>query len=138
MVGGFIGSPPMNFIKGAIIKKDGKLHFNEGVFHVRIIDAMAQKLNQYVNKEITFGIRPEDIYDKLFVSSAPPENTIRAACEVVEPMGAEVYLHLNTGKNTMIAKVGGHDRPEVNQDMDLVFDMSKVHFFDKNTDNIII
>ncbi len=137
-VAGFIGSPPMNFIKGAIIGKDGKFYFNEGVFHVRIIDAMIPKLDAYINKEIIFGIRPEDIYDKLFVSSAPPENTIRATCEVVEPMGAEVYLHLNTGKNTMIAKVGGHDRPEVNQDMDLVFDMSKVHFFDKDTDNLIV
>ena len=37
-----------------------------------------------------------------------------------------------------IAKVGGHDRPTINQDMDLVFDMSKIHFFDKDTDNTIV
>lgn len=137
-VAGFIGSPPMNFVKGAIVKKEGKFYFNEGSFQVKIIDAMAQKIATYLNKEVIFGIRPEDIYDKLFVSEAPPENTIKATCEVIEPMGSEVYLHLNTGKNSLVARVGGHDKPTLNQDMDLVFDMSKIHFFDKDSDNTIV
>jgi hypothetical protein len=37
-----------------------------------------------------------------------------------------------------VARVGAHDRPEVNRDMDLVFDMSKVHFFDKDTEQTIV
>ena len=137
-VAGFIGSPPMNFVKGDIIRKNGKIFFNEGRFNVRLVDAMVNAIMPYADKEVIFGIRPEDIYDKLFVSSAPPENTIRATCEVIEPMGSEAYLYLNTGKNPLIARVGGHDKPAINQDMDLVFDMSKVHFFDKDTDITII
>ncbi|MFH1997041.1 MAG: sn-glycerol-3-phosphate ABC transporter ATP-binding protein UgpC [Candidatus Omnitrophota bacterium] len=137
-VAGFIGSPTMNFIDGSLVKKNGKLFFTEGSFYVKVIDEMISKLTPYTGKEISFGIRPEDIFDKLFVSDAPPENTVRAICEVVEPMGAEVFLHLKTGTNTMVAKVGGHDMPEVNQDIDLVFDMSKVHFFDKTTEETII
>lgn len=137
-VAGFIGSPPMNFIKGNIIKKEGKFYFNEGRFQVRIIDAMIKKLLPYMDSEIIFGLRPEDIYDKLFVSDAPPENTIKATCEVIEPMGSEAYLYLNTGKNQLVAKVGGHNKPTINQDMDLVLDMSKIHFFDKDTDETIV
>ncbi len=137
-VASFIGSPPMNFIKGTITKKEAKLYFNEGNFQVKIIDAMVSKVSACINKEVIFGIRPEDIYDKLFVSYAPSENTIRANCEVIEPMGSEVYLHLNTGKNLLIAKVGGHNKPAINQDMDLVFDMAKIHFFDKDTDITIV
>ena len=137
-VAGFMGSPGMNFVKGAIIKKDGRLYFNEGKFQVKIVDSMFKSLTNYVDKEVIFGIRPEDIYDKLFVSSAPPENTIKATCEVIEPMGSEAYLYLNTGKSSLIAKVGGHNKPTINQDMDLVFDMSKIHFFDKDTDITII
>lgn len=137
-VAGFIGSPPMNFIKGTVIKREDKLYFNEGNFQVRIIDAMLPKVSPYLNREVIFGIRPEDIYDKLFVSYASADNTIKANCEVIEPMGAEVYLHLNTGRNALIARVGGHDRPTTNQDIDLVFDMSKVHFFDKDTDITVI
>lgn len=137
-VAGFIGTPPMNFVKGSVIKKDGKFYFNEGKFQVKIIDSMMKAVEPYLEKEIIFGIRPEDIYDKLFVSEAPSENTIKATCEVIEPMGSEAYLYLNTGKNPLIAKVGGHDKPAINSEMDLVFDMSKIHFFDKDTDKTII
>lgn len=137
-VAGFIGSPPMNFMDGKIIKKDGRLYFNEGKIVVKIIEEMYKQLIPFVGKEVIFGIRSEDIYDKLFVSEAPPENVVRVNCEVFEPMGSEVYLHLNTGRHSFIARVGAHDRPPVNQDMDLVFDMSKVHFFDKDTKETII
>ncbi len=137
-VAGFIGTPPMNFIKGTVIKKESKLYFNEGKFQVKIIDSMVKTIASYLEKEVIFGIRPEDIYDKLFVSEAPSENTIRATCEVIEPMGSEAYLYLNTGKSPLTARVGGHDKPAINSEMDLVFDMSKIHFFDKDTDKTII
>lgn len=137
-VAGFIGSPPMSFMRGIIIKKDNRLYFNEGKICVKLVDDMREKLFVYLNKEIILGIRSEDIYDKLFVSEAPPENVVRVNCEVYEPMGSEVYLYLNTGKHTFIARVGAHNRPKVNQDMDLVFDMSKAHFFDKDSEETIV
>ena len=137
-VASFIGLPPMNFMNGKIIKKERKYYFDEGKFQVKIVEDMYNTLVPYEGKEITFGIRAEDIYDKLFVAVAPLENTIQATCEVVEPMGSEVFLYLNSGKNQFIARVGAHNRPEVNRDMDLVFDMSKVHFFDKETESTIL
>ena len=137
-VAGFIGFPPMNFMVGKIIKKDSRFYFNEGKFIVKLVEEMNSSIEKYLNREVVFGIRSEDIYDKLFVSEAPPENIIRSICEVVEPMGSEVYLHLNTGKHTFIARVGAYNRPEVNRDMDLVFDMSKVHFFDKDNEETVI
>jgi multiple sugar transport system ATP-binding protein len=128
----------MNFMNGIIAKKDSKLFFNEGNFMIKIADEMNNKLMPYANKEVTLGIRPEDVYDKLFVQYASPDNTITATCEVIEPMGAEVYLYLNSGKHTFIARVGGHNKPAVNQEMDMVFDMSKAHFFDPRTENTIL
>jgi len=136
-VASFIGSPPMNFMLGEIIKKEGKFYFDEGKIQVKLVEDMYKKMANYVGQEVIFGIRSEDIYDKLFVSQAPPENVVRVNCEVFEPMGSEVYLYLNTGKHTFIARVSAHDRPKVNQEMDVVFDMSKVHFFDKNTEETI-
>jgi len=137
-VAGFIGMPPMNFMDGKIIKEDGRFYFDDGAFQVKVIDEMVSKLANYEGKPITFGIRSEDIYDKLFVSEAPPENVITATVEVVEPMGAEVYVHLNSGKNQFIAKAGGHNRPQINADIELVFDMGKVHFFDKQSEEAIV
>ena len=137
-VAGFIGSPPMNFLNGVVVHLDNKYYFQNGPFRVRVVDAMIPKIAPYENREIIFGVRAEDIYDKLFASEASPDNTVRATCEVVEPMGAEAYLYLRTGPNAFIARVSGHVRPGVNQDLDLVFDMSKAHFFDINTEQSVL
>ncbi len=133
-VAGFIGSPPMNFVPGRIFRRNGRFYFDEGAWRVKIAEDMNPKIAPYDGKPITFGIRPEDIYDRLFVQYAPPENTLTATVEVVEPMGAEVFLHLLIGSHSVIARVGGHERPRVSQDMDVVLDMSKVHFFDPDTE----
>jgi len=137
-VASFIGSPPISFMEGRIIKKERKYYFDEGKICVKVVEEMHKVIAPYEGKDVYLGIRAEDIYDKLFVSEVTPDNTIRAVCEVVEPLGSEVYLYLNTGKSLFMARVGAHDRPEVNRDMDLVFDMSKVHFFDKDTEQTII
>lgn len=137
-VAGFIGTPPMNFIQGRVIKKDSKFYFDAESFQVRILEEMLDSLQDYLEKEVIFGIRPEDIYDKLFVSEAPPENIVRVNVEVVEPMGSEVYLYLHSGKASFIAKVSGQEQVEPGQDLEVVFDMSKIHFFDKDNEKLIV
>lgn len=137
-VASFIGNPPMNFVEGRIIKKDGKLYFEEGLVRVKIVESMYDVLEDYIDKRIIMGVRSEDIYDKLFVSEAPPENVVTMTCEVVEHLGSDVYIHMNTGKSIMVARVTGDANPQINQDMDLVLDMSKVHFFDKTTEKTIV
>lgn len=136
-VASFIGSPPMNFVPGRIIRKNGRFYFDEGVVRVKVSDEMVSTIAPFDGRQVLFGIRPEDIYDKLFVQYAPPENTVTATVEVVEPMGAEVYLHLLLNSHGLTARVAGHERPKVGQDMDLVLDMSKVHFFDPETEAAI-
>ena len=139
-VAGFIGSPPMNFMEGLIIKKDGNFYFDEGNFRVKITEEMVPYMQNYQDKIVIFGVRPEDIYDKLFIPDASPESSLSATCEVIEPMGSEVYVHLTTGKNAFIARMvtGTDERAEIGQDIDLVFDMSKIHFFESKTQKIII
>jgi len=137
-VASFIGSPPINMMTGRVIKRERKFFFDEGKFQVKLIEEMYPKMSRYEGQEVLFAIRSEDIYDKLFASEASVDNTVRATCEVVEPLGSEVFLYLTSGRHSFIARVGAHDRPEVNRDMDLVFDMSKVHFFDAQTEETIV
>jgi len=111
--------------------------FDDGTLRLRVVDEMTERLSAYEQKPVTFGIRPEDLYDKLFITDAPLDSVMTATVEVVEPLGAEVYLHLKAGRHAVVARVGPHDRPEVNQDIDLVFDMGKAHFFDAETEAAI-
>jgi len=137
-VAGFIGTPPMNFIEGALVKKKNGVYFGEGNFEVRLADKMAEGAKEYIGKEITFGIRPEDIYDKLYAKGATSDNTVSATVEVVEPMGSELYVYVTTGKSPLVARLDPHSRVELNQKMDLVFDMGKVHVFDPQTELLIV
>ncbi len=137
-VASFIGAPPMNFLEGKVVKLEKKLYFDEGNFRIRIIEGMYDALEDYVDKRVIMGVRGEDIYDKLFVSEAPPENIVTMTCEVVEHLGSEVYIYMNTGKHVLVVRMGGDANPQINQDMDFVFDMSKIHFFDKVTEKAIV
>jgi len=137
-VAGFIGSPPMNFLEGQLIKKNNKLYFDEGEFQVKVQEQMYPNLQEYIEKETVFGIRPENIYDKLFASAASPENTVRVKCEVVEPMGAESNLLLSTPNNNLIAVVDAHNKPQIGEYIEMVFDMNRIHFFDKDTEKTIV
>ncbi|RKY42866.1 MAG: glycerol-3-phosphate ABC transporter ATP-binding protein [Candidatus Makaraimicrobium thalassicum] len=137
-VASFIGAPPMNFLDGRIIRKEQKLYFDEGKFRIRIVEGMYDALENYIDRRVTLGVRSEDIYDKLFVSETPPENIVTITCEVVEHLGSEIYIHMNTGKHILVARVSGDANPQINQDMDVVFDMSKIHFFDRATEKTIV
>jgi len=137
-VASFIGSPPMNFVPGRIIRSADTLLFTDGSLRLRVVDEMAVRLLSYENQPVVFGIRPEDLYDKLFITEAPVDCIVTSTVELVEPLGAEVYLHLRVGQHPVMARVGPHDRPEVNQDIDLVFDMGKAHFFEAKSGSAIV
>ncbi len=114
------------------------IYIDEGNYEVKVSKKMEKPLERYVGKEVIFGIRPEDIYDKLYSAGATGDNTISSTVEVVEPMGAEIMLHLTTGKSIFIARVGSHNKAKVNQDIEMVFDMDKIHIFDKTTEKAIV
>ena len=99
---------------------------------------MQDSLAKYIDKEVILGIRPENIYDKLFVSFASPDNTIRVMCDVIEPMGSENHIHFATKNNSFTAIVDSHDRVVMGDYLEMVFDMEKVHFFDRDTEEIIV
>jgi multiple sugar transport system ATP-binding protein len=137
-VAGFIGSPPMNFLDGKIIKLANAYYFQDKNFRVKILEHTYDRVSKFVEKPVVLGIRPENIYDRLFAQAASDEFTVTATVEVVEPMGSEIYLHLSTGHNGFIARVNAHDTAKENQDLQLVFDMTKAHFFDVETEASIV
>ena len=137
-VAGFIGSPPMNFMNGKIRNMNGSFYFDEGNFRVKLLETMNEKVAPYRDREVVFGIRPEDIYDKLSVTEVSEDNTVAATVEVSEPMGAETYLHMTTGKHLFTARFPAQERAEPNQDIQVVFDVSKALFFDCKTDVAIV
>lgn len=136
-VAGFIGSPPMNFLQGKILKQNDDYYFLDRGIKLRILPQNYDAIAAYTDQQVIFGIRPEDVYDRIFAQDARPEYTITATVEVVEPMGSEIILFMNAGRNSFIARVNNQDTAKPNQDLQMVFDMSKAHFFDPVTEEAI-
>ncbi len=138
-VAGFIGSPPMNFIEGEIESRKGGLYFSTGEgIQVRLIDEHAEKLKPWENKSVQMGLRPENLHDKLYASNATPDNTVTARVEVVQPLGPMTEVYVTVGRTPLIAQVAATDQVEVNQDIDIVFDMAKAHFFGPQAETAIV
>ena len=136
-VAGFIGTPPMNFFDGLIVKKGDRYFFNEFEgFEVPLPPHWNEKAAPYIDKKVIFGIRPENIAWEENVSAA--ESRVKSAIEVIEPMGSETYLYLNTGRHSFIARVDAHHPFKVGQTAELNFDLMRAHIFDGDNQKLII
>ena len=135
-VAGFIGSPPMNFLTVKVIDKGSTLALEEeGVFSVEPCAEHIQYLKKYVGKEVFFGIRPEDI---IFQETAPPKNNMPLKVDVVEPLGADTTLWLNTGAQPLVARTEPTHIFHVGDKVNFTPRMEKARFFDKETEMSIL
>jgi len=132
-VAGFIGTPPMNFFDGALLCRDGKIYFREATFEIELPEPWRAKAEPYINKNVTFGIRPENIGSEQ-AENTPAMPHIKAQVEVIEPMGAESYVYLNTGAHSFIAKVEPHTKIEVGDEVCMAVYLPKTHLFDGETE----
>jgi multiple sugar transport system ATP-binding protein len=137
-VAGFIGSPVMNFIPCRILPKDGRLFIDAETFQLPIPEKKASYYQSMVGREAIFGIRPNDIYDRLYAPEHLKENAIRALVDVIEPLGSEIHLNVTAGKHNLVAVVDTQTLVRMHQEIELTFDLSKMHLFEKNTPNLRI
>ena len=94
-VGGFIGSPQMNFLDATLVKEGSNYYVDLGGDKLLIApEKVTSALDAYVGKAIKAGIRPEDIKDDEEFMEKHKDATITAHVEVSELMGSEIYLYL--------------------------------------------
>jgi len=138
-VGGFIGSPAMNFIEAKLVAADGGMLVDASDFRLALPADKAQLASAYMDRKVTFGIRPEDIYDSSLASpvQASAENTVRATVDVTEPMGATVYSELTTGTQTLRADFDAETKATFGQPIQVILDMHKCHIFDPETEKAV-
>ena len=128
-VAGFLGSPATSFIKG--VYRDG--HFDVGDLHIKLPDMYLEGLKAYDGKEVVLGIRPEDIYAEGIVEETYPTARFKMDIEVAELLGHEYILHGSIEGQELVAKVASRLDPKMHDTLDLTMDLSKVHFYDIDT-----
>jgi len=136
-VAGFIGSPPMNFFRSRLIKADGGLVVDSSGFRLKVPAEYNSYYDRYVNRDVTFGIRPEDVADQPQEGRRGKWETASAVVEVIEPLGAEIILELSKGEHSFVARVDPHSKSQLNQEVNVFFDMMKMHLFDPETGKVL-
>ena len=126
-VAGFIGSPPMNLLEGAIVA-DGGLRFvtKNGALTVPLPAAWRAALGG--PRPIILGVRPEDVRADPAVGTG-----LRARVDLVEPLGQELLIYASAGGQELTARVAPGVRAEVGAEILLGFDPEGLHFFDPET-----
>ncbi|HOU42039.1 MAG TPA: TOBE domain-containing protein, partial [Promineifilum sp.] len=133
-VAGFIGSPSMNFFNGTLVNEEGRQFIDTGDFRVRIPEDRKEAFGPYSGKEVIMGIRPEHVHAPEFAPPSIKAEPVSATVEVVELLGHELHLYLNSGHNSFVGTVDPRFAVHTGNKIDIVFDMNNVHLFDKATE----
>ncbi|MFJ7831361.1 ABC transporter ATP-binding protein [Peribacillus sp. NPDC097284] len=134
-VGGFIGSPAMNFFTGTL--QDGFIQIGEQTLEVPPFKMDTLRNQGYIGKDIILGIRPEDFHNEETFISASPTSTFTAQVDVAELMGAEIMLYSTFAGQDFVARVDAKHIIQAGDAIDLALDMNKIHFFDKESEQRI-
>ena len=128
-VAGFIGEPPMNFIRATVtrgtVKVGGKM--------LDLTPKLGKKLGEYEGKELVFGFRPESIK----LGERKEAYVMPANVELTEMLGDNTNVYINMEGANAILKVDPHDTPEVDSNIAFSIPYESVYLFDGETEMVI-
>jgi len=146
-VGGFIGTPPMNFVHGSV-KEEGYFECGNHKFGVQRLTVPAKKFELlkelgYIGKEVILGIRAEDIHDAEAEGLLEAQNVLDLKIDVAELLGSDSQVTVklpgtDAAGQPVCSKITARDDIHMGDNIKLHFDMNKCHFFDAVTERRVV
>jgi multiple sugar transport system ATP-binding protein len=155
-VAGFIGTPPMNLLEANVTANGGvKVQFAGNTFEVPD-EALAAypKVRGYGGRKVVAGLRSQSLHP---AAERPDLPTLSARVELVEALGGEsiVYFRVDatviregqedeeaeesTGEGVvaqrpnLVAQFPAHVQLQIQQEVPVAVEVSRMHFFDEET-----
>lgn len=133
-VAGFIGTPPMNFFDCVLKKRnDNELFIISDLFNIPYRSKNSYKIqDKHINKPLIMGIRPENI-------SLPKDNdiaSINTRVYIVETETSDYIISLRINERIFKMKINKFEigyKPDVDQQINIVFKQDYIHLFDKES-----
>lgn len=137
-VADFMGSPAMNLLNAKIEKNAAEISVivergDDEPLRIPLRDA-PEGLNNFVGKDVIFGIRPESLTDPDGVDRNAT-SIIEGDCliDVVEPAGSDTFAVTRLGGKQVVARLRADARIVSGQTARLAFNLDKSVFFDPNS-----
>ena len=129
-VASFIGSPTMNFLKARAVA------VTKGSVTIKLLDDLELKIANgdtavSVGDELTLGVRPENL---LLVQT--PKAHCTGKVSVVEQLGSQTFLYLETVDGPLILEADGSTKIKVGDLAPISFDVKRCHLFNKHHQKI--
>ncbi|MCM1345382.1 MAG: TOBE domain-containing protein, partial [Muribaculaceae bacterium] len=138
-VAGFMGSPQMNFLDAKVKVTGDTANLEIAGYSIPLPAAKSKALiaGGYDGKVVTFGIRPEDVYDSGKHLEGAPSSVFESTVKVYELLGAEVNLYFDLDEFPITARVDPRTSARPGDSIKFAFDIDKIHVFDKETEQTI-
>jgi len=128
----------MNFFNARLMGSKDEMYIQADAFQVKVPQEKIPALSEHLGKDVVFGIRPEDIHDKMFVPVDVSAADLVAKVDVIEPMGSEKYLYLMVDGADFVARVDPRSGAAVGQKLEIALNMDNMHLFDAETEEAIL
>ena len=132
-VGGFIGTPPMNFLTAQVKSRDGHVYLAVGDFAVEVHAEWEGKLREMEGKSLILGIRAENIE----VRPTAEEGALPAQVVVAEPLGPQQLLTVQVGRDILKVATSPDLYVQPGQTIGLVLTKEKIRLFSKETGEVL-
>jgi multiple sugar transport system ATP-binding protein len=137
-VAGFLGSPSMNFLPCKIIEKKSQLFINCSDFLLPLDQSRVKKIKATGDSAFLLGIRPEDIHKYSPVAATGLSEPITAIVNVIEPLGKEVFIEINTGIHDLSAIIESSQIVELHEKVQFRINLENIHLFRENEAEIAV
>ncbi len=129
----FIGSPTMNVIAGALAGSGAARQLTFTLPGVAVA-SLPEKLSADGTSAILVGVRPQDLR---LGDDEPAGLTVEGKVSVVEPLGAETFVHIETGEETLVATTTGRSVPRVGATVRAAAPADMLCYFDSATEKAL-
>ncbi len=134
-VAGFLGSPPMNFVRCRLTETDGRIVARLAAGPtLPLSPGQADRIRGRVGETLVAGLRPENIREAGSRDRGVPH---RVAVDIVEPLGRETIVHFRLGEATLCARVGTEVQPRAGEPLPLAFHPERLHLIDPDTERVL-
>ncbi len=135
----FIGTPSINLFDAELRASNGGIDTIAPTFTLRASDEMQEKIRMHVGRQVTLGIRPEDLHPpKTAPFPVNEENTLHGIVNVIEPTSAGCTVYLSTlgtaGQDFIATFKARLPASYTGKEIPLAVNRRKIQLFDKETE----
>jgi ABC-type sugar transport system ATPase subunit len=123
----------MNLIEGEISGGDApRFRASEGRFELGLVRAGGKTLSDRTVRKVVLGMRPEDLAIAPAGHSNDTAGVVPARVELVELLGGEALVHLDSGGIDLTARVPAPLSID-GSELTLIVPLNRIHLFDGET-----